>query len=128
MPLVVEDGSGVTGANTYASAADLTAYATARGISLPSTDAAKEQLLLLAVDAIESLELTFLGMRTEAEQELSWPRTDPCRSDGSVLLANGQEVASDNIPKQLVAAQCHNASSLATNRQPHSSKYRMAVL
>lgn len=109
MPLVVEDGTGVEGANTFASVANLTDYAAARGITLPSTEAGKEQLLTLALDAIESLEMTFLGMRTHPEQGLSWPRTDPSRSDGSILLTNGQVVAADEIPKQLIAAQCQLA-------------------
>lgn len=109
MPLVVEDGTGVDGANTFASVADLTAYATARGIALPGTDAGKEQLLTLALDAIESLEITYLGMRSYPEQDLSWPRTDPCNQDGTIILSNGQVVQPDSIPKQLIQAQCQLA-------------------
>jgi hypothetical protein len=109
MTLVVEDGSGVEDANTFASVEDLEAYATARGLTLPATDAAKEKLLILALDAIETLERTFLGMRTSATQELSWPRTDPCGEDGAITLSNGQVVAADAIPKQLIAAQCQLA-------------------
>lgn len=115
MSLVKEDGSIVSGANTYADKTDLTTYASARGISIPGTDAAKEKLLVLAMDAVESLETTFLGMRVDGDQELSWPRTDPCNEDGSITLGNGQSAPSDEIPKQLLAAQCQLACDLQTN-------------
>lgn len=109
MALVKEDGSGVSGANTYATAADLTSYAAARGITIPSDTAEKERLLTLAMDAIESLENTFLGARSDPTQDLSWPRYDETTDDGSITLSNNQVVEMDSIPKQLITAQCQLA-------------------
>lgn len=116
MALVKEDGSGVVGANTYASATDLATYATARGITLPVQQADKEILLTLAMDAIESLEDSFVGERTDAAQALSWPRFDSSSDDGSITLNNGQVIAEDDIPAQLVAAQCQLACDQQTNQ------------
>lgn len=113
MALVKEDGTGVTGANTYALVADLTSYAALRGITLPALDAQKETLLILAMDAIESLEETFIGDRTYIDADaLTWPRTDPATDDGSITLANGTILTDETIPPQLIAAQCQLACDL----------------
>lgn len=114
MAIVVEDGSGIDGSNSYASVTDLTAYATARGLTIPADEAAQEVLLIQAMDAIESLEDSFIGERTFIDADaLAWPRTDPSNIvDGSLTLSNGQIVADDAIPKQLVLAQCQLAVDL----------------
>lgn len=75
MALVVEDGSGVAGANSYADAAALKAYATARNWDVSGrTDPQLEGDLLNAMDLIESQ--VYRGDKTASTQALQWPRTD----------------------------------------------------
>ncbi len=96
MTLVIEDGSQIADANSYAAVADLRAYAQLRGITtLPVADADCEPLMIRAMDYIEGLGGKFKGVRTaEAEflclnpswghravpqttdQPLQWPRRD----------------------------------------------------
>lgn len=94
MSIVVEDGSIVTGANSYVSAADLAAYAAARGVTLTGTDSV---LLLKAMDYLESFDARFKGKRITRDQPLSWPR------DGAVI--EGWEWGSTEIPRQVINAQ-----------------------
>lgn len=97
MPLVKEDGTGVDGANTYADAADLAAFATARGMTIPAGTPEREVLLVKAMDFLETLDHRYQGYRSFEDQPLSWPRY-PVYIDG---------VAYDNnvIPATLVKAQ-----------------------
>ncbi len=98
MSLIKEDGTGVAGANTYASDADLTTYATARGITVPATSAEREALLLKAMDYIESLDYKFLGNRvTGIAQSLLWPRDN--------VYFYGDIFSKTAIPAELVKAQ-----------------------
>ena len=68
--LIVEDGSGVAGANAYASVATIEAYANARGITL-NGDASVGAIL--AMDYIESKKQQYKGMPTYVPG-LAWPR------------------------------------------------------
>lgn len=69
MALVVEDGTGVAGANTYASLSDLRVYAGARGVGLSSVvDGELEPLMHKAMDYIEGKGLGLLSM--------VWPMDD----------------------------------------------------
>lgn len=67
--IVVEDGSIVPGANSYVSAADLTTYASNRGITLVGDPSI---LLIRAMDYIESL--GYKGHKVSSAQPLQWPR------------------------------------------------------
>ena len=49
MALVIEDGSGVTGANSYVTAQNYDDWATARGISHTHSDTQLEQFILRAL-------------------------------------------------------------------------------
>ncbi len=71
MAIIVEDGTGVTGATTYASEADLTAYADDRGIILSGL---KSELLLNAMDWLELR--PFKGNKADPDQPLEFPRND----------------------------------------------------
>jgi len=106
MALVVEDGSIVTGANTYASLATVTAYHVARGNSTwLASDADSEPAILRAMDYIESL--TWLGMAYSGPvggvgyQPLQWPRVD--------VYVGGFELAHDEIPPKVISALCEAA-------------------
>ena len=99
--LIIEDGSAVAGANSFSSDADLKAFASLRGLSVPATQPDREALLIKAVDYIRMLEPLMQGERASAQQSLPFPRVD--------VYAYGYFVPSDSIPQSLKDAQCQAA-------------------
>ena len=97
MALVIEDGTIVEGANSFVTVAEIRAYATARGVSLPVADGEVEPFAVTAWDFIASLESRMLGVRTDPEQEGPYPRT------GVVIYS--AELLPDAIPSTLKKAQ-----------------------
>ena len=95
--LIVEDGTGVTNANSYQSIADLATYAGIRGVTLPATDAARDLLMLKAMDYIEAQRERFKGCKTDPDQSLQWPRTD--------VWIDGSLKSSTYIPREWCYAQ-----------------------
>lgn len=91
MPLIV-------GTDTYASEAELAAYALARGITVTGTPSI---LLIKAMDYLATLEDRWQGSRTSAAQPLAWPRTG--------VYVYGTALADDAIPQSLKDAQCRLA-------------------
>lgn len=96
--IVVEDGSGVVGANSFVSVADVRTYATNRGVALSNDDDAIAAMIIKATDYLEAQECRYQGMRTSASQSLTWPRVGVC--------LNGDELPPNVIPQSLKAAQC----------------------
>jgi hypothetical protein len=88
----------IAGTNTYATEAELGAYATARGITITGTP---DVLLLLAMDYLATLEDRWQGERTSPTQPLAWPRTG--------VYVYGTALADDAIPQSLKDAQCRLA-------------------
>jgi hypothetical protein len=74
MAIVVEDGTGVAGAVSYLTTAELASMAAARGTVLPATLAGREQILVKAADYLELN--TYIGTQETTTQGLSWPRLD----------------------------------------------------
>ena len=103
MTIIVEDGTYVAGANSYASVEQLDAYAAARGITLPNDTAAKEALLVRAMDYIESKSTYYLGAPAMADQLLAWPRQG--------VLIGGRLFSNTAIPSTLVEAQLDVAAN-----------------
>lgn len=102
MALVIEAGQGLPNSNSYASVADLRAYAAARGASLPATgsagDAACEVLLIKAMDRMEAERDNYQGDRVSSTQALSLPRVG--------MWVDGWEILSNEIPRTAIYAQC----------------------
>ena len=88
----------VVGTNTYASEAELSAYAAAREIDIAGTPST---LLTKAMDYLATLEDRWQGERTSASQPLAWPRTG--------VYVYGTALADDAIPQSLKDAQCRLA-------------------
>ena len=88
----------IAGTNTYATAVELTAYATARGLEIAG-DADVD--LTKAMDYLATLEDRWQGSRTSASQPLAWPRTG--------VYVYGTALADDAIPQSLKDAQCRLA-------------------
>ncbi|MCE0801987.1 hypothetical protein LVQ77_17015 [Buttiauxella sp. S04-F03] len=74
MALIIETGSGVPGADSYASVSELKAYADARGESLPVDDQSIEVLLNQAMDCLQ-YSYEYRGARTFPDALLQWPRS-----------------------------------------------------
>lgn len=74
MAIIVEDGSIVTGANSFIDIVYLEDYAETRGFLLPTTDAVKEQYLIIAMDYLTAYRSLFKGVKVEDDQPLLWPR------------------------------------------------------
>lgn len=86
------------GVDTYVEAAELTAYATARGITITGSP---DVILLLAMDYLATIENQWHGERTSPTQPLAWPRTG--------VYVYGTALADDAIPQSLKDAQCRLA-------------------
>ena len=75
MAVIVEDGTGLTNANVYATWAELTSYLNLRGIvTTGKTQPQWEAYLVQATDYIDR-HWQFQGLRLLATQSLAWPRT-----------------------------------------------------
>lgn len=102
MALIIETGAQIANAESYVTAADVTGYATKRGLSLSSVaDGPVEALIIRAMDFLEAQESRFQGSRVSATQVLAWPRQD--------VQLNGFDFPSDSIPKVLKNALCQLA-------------------
>lgn len=74
MALIIEDGSVVPGAESYASAADLVSYAVKFGVIIPADTVAQEALLRRGALAMDGMK--WKGRKTDSDQALAWPRRD----------------------------------------------------
>jgi len=88
----------IVGTNTYATAAELAAYATARGLEVAGDS---DVLLTKALDYLATLEDRWQGSRTSVSQPLAWPRAG--------VYVYGTLLADDAIPQSLKDAQCRLA-------------------
>lgn len=92
MTLIVEDGTGLANANSYASLTEANAYHDARLHALEwtaATDATKEKALALATTTLDAM-VVWQGDRMTGEQALAWPR--------SGAAFDGFEVEDDSVP------------------------------
>ena len=118
MALIVEDGTGKTDSESYASVADADAYFTGRtGSSTWNastvTTANKEQALRDATDYIEeTYNARFRGRKTDEDQALSFPRA-------YLETYDGYAIDSDEIPTKLKRATMELAlRALSEDLQP----------
>lgn len=97
MALIIEDGTIIAGANSFATLVEARAYTDTRGIDFPAEDDEAEQALVKAGDYLLSYERRLKGSRVSASQTMVYPRR-------SVTLF-GTPFPSDEIPQQLIDAQ-----------------------
>ena len=97
MPLIVEDGSGVANASSYASLGYISDYCSDMGYtswaSLGTTD--QTSAVLRAMPFIESR--NFKGIKVSYTNSLEFPRE-------GIIDRNGYEVPADEIPSNLMKA------------------------
>lgn len=124
MPTVTkEDGTGLSGANSYANVADGDSY---HGGHLYATGwtaavtATKESALIMATRLIDAC-YRFNGFKANNTQALQWPRMrclDPDRAEIIDLpLSNnrGPYLDADSVPAPLLQATCELARTLIAN-------------
>lgn len=104
MALIVEDGSGVANANTYADLAFIREYAAARGAVLSDDDTVLEPVVIRVMDYIESR--CFNGVRIFVDG-LSFPR-------GGIVV-DGVEIPANAIPAGLKRAEAQLVIDVAIN-------------
>lgn len=114
MALIVEDGTKVTGANSYVSDADYVAYAAARGVTIGADATTRKQELIKAMDFLESYRDEFKGTKLTRDQALQWPRYE--------VWIDSYAIDSDTIPDELKNAQMEAAIlSITTSLSPSGS-------
>lgn len=106
--IVIEDGTGKTNSNSYASAAQLATYAADRGVTITGTDT---ELLIAAMDYIELQ--PFKGDKGTKEQALVWPRYN--------VWIDGFAIDFDEIPIQLIESQLEAALATDAGVNPMAS-------
>lgn len=105
MSVVVEDGTIVSGANSYVSTTELSTYAANRGLTIAGDTT---ELLIQAMDYIESLE--FIGIRWTKDQPLLWPRV--------YVYIDGYYQDVTHIPIQLKEGQMEVALAIDAGNGP----------
>lgn len=112
--IIIEDGSVVSGANSYATVAEFTQFCSDRNITIVSTYGDESQLLIKAMDYFE--QQPFKGIKYLETQPLQFPRSD--------LWVDGYLEESDQIPQLVKDAQITIAVSIMTGNDPLSSVSR----
>lgn len=95
MAIIVEDGTIVSGANSYVAHTDLADYATLRGVTLSAVQATREVLLIKAMDWLGQYANRWKGVRTDDDQALEWPRANV------ILYDSGPYLDQNTIPAEL---------------------------
>lgn len=106
MALIVEDGTGKADADAFVSVADCTTYCAAQGLSGwgSTRDAGLDEAAIRRATTWLSNSFTWKGYKLNGRsQALAWPRTDAEDEEG-------EEVASDEVPAEIVQACCIAAS------------------
>ncbi len=105
MAIVIEDGSIVSGANSYVTEIELEDYAAARGYTL------LEDAAILIVKSMDYTEVQpFGGFKYTADQPLQFPREN--------LKIDGYLIAVDVIPNELKIAQMATAIAIDQGYDP----------
>ncbi len=109
MAFVVEDGSIVAGANSFASIADADAYFADRNTDSAWNDLGtteKEQALVRGTDYINTTyRLKWKGHKRTGDQSLTWPRS-------AVVDEDGFDLADTSLPQSLLNATAEMALAL----------------
>jgi hypothetical protein len=98
--LIVEDGTNVAGANTYADEATIIAYAAARGVTIDPGE-----VVILAIKSMDYLETkSYKGNPTFIDQALDFPRDN--------LFVEDTCLPNDTVPQSIAKAQCEGVMAL----------------
>ncbi|MDB5995259.1 MAG: hypothetical protein JWP42_2395 [Pseudomonas sp.] len=103
--LIIEDGTGVAGADSYATVADLVSYATRYGVTIPDDVVAQEALLRRSALTMDGMK--WKGCRAGGEQALAWPRRE--------VVIDGEIKPSNYIPARIQYGQMALAAEIYTD-------------
>lgn len=106
MALTIEDGSLVTGADSWATRAEFISYASDRGVTITDEDAT-DVYLVKAASFIDDHEANLKGYKVDRDQALSFPRYD--------LYIEGWSWTETEIPRQVKLCQMAYALDLYNN-------------
>jgi len=109
--IVQETGAGLSNSNSYITEAELTTYATDRGITISGTNAV---LIIQAMDYIE--QQNFQGDKYTEAQALQWPR--------SSVVVDNYHIDVDAIPELLKDAQAEVCLGIDAGDNPLASVSR----
>ena len=102
--IIVEDGTVVSGSNSYTTVSGVTVYATDYGLddwnASTVTDTMRSQAVFKSMRYLEAL--AWKGTKYSADQNLEWPRSD-------VYDRNGYLVDETTVPQAVINAQCEIA-------------------
>ena len=140
MSIIVETGSVVTGANSFVSVADFQAHCDLRNRDYSAySDEAVEAALVKMADYLNSL--NWKGVKTGRTNPMAWPRYGnedggnlwnqlewPASSWIGVLDKDGFYIPTDEVPAEVVNAQCEGAWLIATGKDMEPSLDRGGAL
>lgn len=110
--LNIEDGSGLSSADSYISLVDARIYAANYGYTLPEDDALAEISLRRAVAYLDLQERFLSGERLTLTQSLAWPRKNSYKYAGNTSIPS-DAVPSDIKNAQVIAAEYYGANETA---------------
>lgn len=114
MAIIVEDGSQVTGANSFVTDAEYVAYADLKGLTIASSSVTREVDLLAGMDYLLKNESCIQGRRVSSTQALLFPRVGVCLF-GYVVNSN---VIHDYVKyAQMEAAAYNTSGTLLSNTE-----------
>jgi hypothetical protein len=96
MPLTIEDGTIVTGADSWITRAEYIAYAASKGVTI-ADDSKADAELVQAAEFIGAHEPNLKGDKVARNQPLAYPRKN--------LVLEGFEWKADEIPRQVILCQ-----------------------
>lgn len=104
MALIVEDGTGLVDANTFAPLAEADAFLALRGVTAwaVATVAAREVALINASEYVSDA-YQWIGARSVEAQALAWPRTAISRYSVPAGVPNAVKVATFRVAAILLA-------------------------
>ena len=105
MTLIVEDGSNVANANSFADIETIRLYAVEHGHDLPAFDSDLEKLILKGSSYLNTREDEFIGCITYNDQTMCWPRKYVySETDYDLVLTSGRTILMNEIPSILINA------------------------
>ena len=102
MALIVEDGTIVANADTFATLSELTDYANNYGVTIPDDDVTLEALLRRAF--LQMIGMSWKGTTVNASQNGAFPRYN--------LYRNGFYISSSEVPQQIKMGQMALAAEI----------------
>lgn len=109
MALIVENGSIVSGANSYVSREDYITFSASVGVTIADTDSADIELIK-AAQFIDQHEANLKGDRVTRDQPMAFPRTG--------VVIDGWDWSYTEIPRNVILCQMQTALDINSGFDP----------